>query len=282
MFIALAIVCDEFFVPALEVMAQKLGMTEDVAGATLMAAGGSAPELFTSFFGVFVAESNVGIGTIVGSAVFNVLFVIAMCGIFAKKVFVVLFLSCQFFGRSFCPSFSANKRSRLQVLALTWFPLARDCTFYVIDLVVLAVFFSDKEIQWYESLTLIVLYGAYVAFIMIANGPVEKWARHQVNSRKKEHKEIKFHVGALQFMLGALTIPDDGVTTDVEILDVDSSQDPKLELSSGPTHSDNEPEDEEEKPLSLKWPEGIRPRITCELTCEVPPSVAVISSFVVC
>ena len=43
----------------------------------MMAAGGSAPELFTSVIGVFIAISDVGIGTIVGSAVFNVLFVIA-------------------------------------------------------------------------------------------------------------------------------------------------------------------------------------------------------------
>ena len=45
-------------------------------GATFMAAGGSAPELFTSMIGVFIAFSDVGIGTIVGSAVFNILFVI--------------------------------------------------------------------------------------------------------------------------------------------------------------------------------------------------------------
>ena len=51
MFCALAIVCDEFFVPALEVIIDKLQITEDVAGATLMAAGGSAPELFTSIIG---------------------------------------------------------------------------------------------------------------------------------------------------------------------------------------------------------------------------------------
>ena len=30
-------------------------MSEDVAGATLMAAGGSAPELFTSIIGIFQA-----------------------------------------------------------------------------------------------------------------------------------------------------------------------------------------------------------------------------------
>ena len=39
MFVALAIVCDEFFVPALDVIIEKLGCSEDVAGATFMAAG---------------------------------------------------------------------------------------------------------------------------------------------------------------------------------------------------------------------------------------------------
>jgi sodium/potassium/calcium exchanger 2 len=42
-----------------------------------MAAGGSAPELFTNLVGTFIARNNVGFGTVIGSAVFNVLFVIA-------------------------------------------------------------------------------------------------------------------------------------------------------------------------------------------------------------
>ena len=79
MFYALALVCDHYFVPALDVIIDTFGISPDVAGATFMAAGGSAPELFTSIIGVFIAVSDVGIGTIVGSAVFNVLFVIAAC-----------------------------------------------------------------------------------------------------------------------------------------------------------------------------------------------------------
>ena len=50
-----------------------------------MAAGGSAPELFTSIIGIFFAKNDVGIGTIVGSAVFNILFVIAACAFAAKE-----------------------------------------------------------------------------------------------------------------------------------------------------------------------------------------------------
>uniref|UniRef100_A0A914QUQ5 Sodium/calcium exchanger membrane region domain-containing protein n=1 Tax=Panagrolaimus davidi TaxID=227884 RepID=A0A914QUQ5_9BILA len=86
MFIALAIVCDEFFVPALGVITEALQISDDVAGATFMAAGGSAPEFFTSVFGVFITENNVGIGTIVGSATFNILCVLAFCTLFSKEV----------------------------------------------------------------------------------------------------------------------------------------------------------------------------------------------------
>ena len=64
-FVALAIVCDDFFVPSLEAISEKLKLSEDVAGATFMAGGSSAPELFTSIAGV-AFETDVGVGTIVG------------------------------------------------------------------------------------------------------------------------------------------------------------------------------------------------------------------------
>ncbi|XP_016411502.1 sodium/potassium/calcium exchanger 3-like [Sinocyclocheilus rhinocerous] len=85
MFYALAIVCDDYFVPSLEKISENLQLSEDVAGATFMAAGSSAPELFTSLIGVFITKGDVGVGTIVGSAVFNILVIIGVCGIFARQ-----------------------------------------------------------------------------------------------------------------------------------------------------------------------------------------------------
>lgn len=118
----------------------------DVAGATLMAAGGSAPELFTSFVGTF-QQSDIGIGTIVGSAVFNVLFVIGMCSIFSKEV-----------------------------LTLTWWPLFRDCLYYAIGLSVLAMMVgvsSKGVVSWWEALILFAMYFGYV-IIMKFNGQIYK------------------------------------------------------------------------------------------------------------
>ncbi|CAB1339889.1 unnamed protein product [Coregonus sp. 'balchen'] len=85
MFLALAIICDDYFVTSLEKICEKLDLSEDVAGATFMAAGSSAPELFASVIGVFITHGDVGVGTIVGSAVFNILCIIGVCGIFAGQ-----------------------------------------------------------------------------------------------------------------------------------------------------------------------------------------------------
>lgn len=151
MFLALAIVCDEYFVPSLEVIIDRFNIPNDIAGATLMAAGGSMPELFTSLIGTFQG-SNVGFGTIVGSAVFNVLFVIGCCAIFAKET-----------------------------LELTWWPLFRDCVCYCIALLVLATFFgiaTCQAIHWYEALILLAMYGGYCVLMVYneqAKAIVSRW-----------------------------------------------------------------------------------------------------------
>ncbi|MGH0151588.1 UNVERIFIED_CONTAM: hypothetical protein FKN15_031745 [Acipenser sinensis] len=186
MFFALAIICDDFFVPSLEQICegsvavrqkcylghsqsilslQKLHLSEDVAGATFMAAGSSAPELFASVIdrgdlkrtgvlfldttlldleilldyiwrkpkqtedqhpdsrgldsvidfvchspGVFITHGDVGVGTIVGSAVFNILCIIGVCGIFAG-----------------------------QVVVLTWWSVFRDSLYYTFSVLALIV-----------------------------------------------------------------------------------------------------------------------------------------------
>ena len=122
-----------------------------------MAAGGSAPELATSLIGTFVAKSNVGFGTIVGSAVFNVLFVIGCCAIFSKDI-----------------------------LALTWWPLFRDSVYYVIGLLALYLLFevsSKNVISTWEALLLFLLYWGYVA-IMAFNQKLKKWVYSKLGKTK--------------------------------------------------------------------------------------------------
>lgn len=61
-------------------------MSSDICGATFMAGATSSPELFVNVIGTFITEGDIGIGTIVGSAVFNILAVAACCGIGAGMV----------------------------------------------------------------------------------------------------------------------------------------------------------------------------------------------------
>lgn len=65
-------------------IANRLSFSDDVAGATLMAAGASAPELFTIVVCIFFNNSEIGMGTIVGSEIFNQL-VICAGSIFAGE-----------------------------------------------------------------------------------------------------------------------------------------------------------------------------------------------------
>ncbi|XP_072480586.1 sodium/potassium/calcium exchanger 4 [Notamacropus eugenii] len=133
MFYALAIVCDDFFVPSLEKICEKLHLSEDVAGATFMAAGSSTPELFASVIGVFITHGDVGVGTIVGSAVFNILCIIGVCGLFAG-----------------------------QVVHLTWWAVFRDSVYYTLSVIFLIAFIYDEEIVWWEGLVLIIMYAFYI------------------------------------------------------------------------------------------------------------------------
>ncbi|XP_050171723.1 sodium/potassium/calcium exchanger 3 isoform X2 [Myiozetetes cayanensis] len=142
MFYALAIVCDDFFVPSLEKICERLHLSEDVAGATFMAAGSSAPELFTSVIGVFITKGDVGVGTIVGSAVFNILCIIGVCGLFAG-----------------------------QVVALSSWSLLRDSIYYTLSVVALIVFIYDERVSWWESLVLVLMYVIYI-FIMKYNSTI--------------------------------------------------------------------------------------------------------------
>eukprot|EP00596_Hydrurales_sp_CCMP1899_P008413 CAMPEP_0119051756 /NCGR_PEP_ID=MMETSP1177-20130426/73270_1 /TAXON_ID=2985 /ORGANISM="Ochromonas sp, Strain CCMP1899" /LENGTH=622 /DNA_ID=CAMNT_0007031073 /DNA_START=89 /DNA_END=1954 /DNA_ORIENTATION=- len=163
--IALAIVCDDFFCPSLDVLADWMNLSPDVSGATLMAAGSSAPELFTSAVGTF-QRSDVGFGTVVGSAVFNVLFVVGICVLVTKIP-----------------------------LKITWWPLMRDSVFYLITIVVLAIFFgvnSPNVIEFWESLILVLMYFVYVT-VMYFN---ERLYRFFSKLLKQNHSKIGISLDA--------------------------------------------------------------------------------------
>lgn len=98
-----------------------------------MAAAVSSPELFMNCIGTFVTKGDIGVGTIVGSAVFNVLAVPACCGLFVANC-----------------------------LKLDWWPITRDCLIYLAAILALVVILKDGQVWWYEALGLLVAYFIYM------------------------------------------------------------------------------------------------------------------------
>lgn len=146
-FLGLAIVCDDYFVSSLDRICEELRLSPDVAGATFMAAGSSAPELATVVIGVFFAKDDIGVSGVIGSAVFNIMFVISVCGLCTTTV-----------------------------SKLNWWPLCRDCFFYAVSILVMLGTIYNESISWMESLFMLIMYGVYCIALSF-NARLERWAK---------------------------------------------------------------------------------------------------------
>jgi len=174
-FYLLAKICDEYFVKSLDIFAKKLKLSEDVAGATFMAIGSSAPEFFTAVIAIMkVGSEQVGAGTIVGSAIFNILVIVG-----ASAVVATSFLS--------------------------WKPVIRDMLFYIAAIVVLLFTFSDGRITFFESIIYLVSYAIYI--LVLVNwrrwsGMKEKDDVMEMVSDEIQHEEqvLKKQKGILAFL----------------------------------------------------------------------------------
>jgi len=204
MLLGLNTVCDLYFTGALQELVDKWNIKPDVAGATFMAAGGSAPELFTSLIGAVVTKNDVGFGTIVGSAVFNVLAVIGACGV-----------------------------SALEPIPLTWWPLFRDCCYYIYGLALLAAFSHGKALDCSDGtkqgggavslLEAIILFLSYVLYcvIMYYNERIEEMLP------KKKDKATVVEIEKVPAEVGnpAIENKSDGLK-ELRVSDHEDSQDP--------------------------------------------------------
>lgn len=149
----LAIVCGHYFIPSVECICEDLHLSRDVAAATFMATATTMPEFFTNTISTFVTDSDLGIGAIIGSMLFNVL------------------------GVSGCAALAAKKP-----IHLDWWPVTRDSVLYTFHISILVWFAHDGVIWWYEAAVLVVLYFLYF-IIMFMNKPISRFFRYIVEDR---------------------------------------------------------------------------------------------------
>lgn len=146
--LSLGIICDAYFLPSIEFIANSLSLPPDIAGATFMALGSSTPALAIALIGVFIAEDDIGTSTILGSSLFNLIFVSSVCGF-------------------------AIYLSNLDYPKISKYAILRDAIFYLISITTLLLVLKDNEIDWFESISMLFVYGIYIT-ILYYNAQINK------------------------------------------------------------------------------------------------------------
>ncbi len=133
----LALITDGFFIVSLDILSRRLRLPSDVAGATLMAVGSSAPELAIALIALYRpgGYEEIGVGTIVGSALFNVLVITGASAI-------------------------------ARPLKITFRIVTRDILVYTVSLGILLWAFWDGTIVLFEAAIFLGFYGAYILLLI--------------------------------------------------------------------------------------------------------------------
>ncbi|HEV2148508.1 MAG TPA: hypothetical protein VGR37_13985 [Longimicrobiaceae bacterium] len=141
-FLLIGVVTQRYFLPSLENVAAWLKLRENIAGATLLAFGSSAPELFTASLTLVFLQgtASFGVGSIVGSALFQILVVIGFAALVRP-------------GR------------------LRWRPVVRDGAVYAAAVALLFFFARDGAFTVAEGGVLVGSYGMYLGLLAF-------WSRH--------------------------------------------------------------------------------------------------------
>jgi sodium/potassium/calcium exchanger 6 len=145
MFASLGAVAERFFAPAVEKIAKRLRLSEDIAGATLLAFGGAAPDIFTQVAAIIesgIPDASLALSESIGAGLF-----VAFIG----KALIVLI------------GVRDGKTHRVEV---DLFPYARDVWAYG-GLIIVTIFcVSDGEVSTFEAFVFVFWYVAYVWVVL--------------------------------------------------------------------------------------------------------------------
>lgn len=126
----------QLVVDSAEKIALALGMSETLIGLTIVAVGTSLPELVTSIVAARKGESDIAIGNVVGSNIFNILFVLAASAAISPM--------------------SVNDQGLIDMLILM-----------AISVIAYIFCVTNKKVNRPEGITLTAAYAAYLAYAII-------------------------------------------------------------------------------------------------------------------
>lgn len=125
----------DFTVDAATAIAKAIGMSERFIGLTIVALGTSLPELVTSVSAALKGKADIAIGNIVGSNIFNILFVVGTSALITPVIFA--------------SSFVIDGMIALAAMVLLWL-----CVF------------KDRELGRIGGIIMLVGYAAYFVYLI--------------------------------------------------------------------------------------------------------------------
>ena len=181
-FWGLSLIVDKFLIPNIYTLKDRQKWTDDQTG-TIISFVSSAPELSVSAISLFLAattggnQASMGPGTVIGSALFSILFIVGASSWFGSK-------------------------------KLSWPSTIRDLLYYVFSVLLVWFVVSDSLITVIESVSLLIAFAIYFGIVLKwkvilqwLNDKVhssfideEEEVRKELAQEKDEEEEILIHI----------------------------------------------------------------------------------------
>lgn len=136
LFSGLATAANNLFCPALQVMAEKMKMSDNVAGVTLLALGNGAPDIFSSLAGIRQGRAELAFGELFGAGIF-------------------------------CTTIIAGSISFIKPFPVMQRPFLRDCVFYLAAVYFVFWVFYHRYVHLGHAIGFIALYIFYVLVVIV-------------------------------------------------------------------------------------------------------------------
>ncbi len=178
----------DYFVRGLGAFCKRFKIPGSIAGASIAAMGSSAPEFGTSVFSVVEAHPTIGLGTIIGSAIFNITLLVAISAWIRK-------------------------------CSVSRDVLYRDGLFYLLAVLITIISMSDGKISRYEAVSWTCVYVVYLAWLIWdAKRKKEEFkADIDIPSNKKG---VVYLVGGLLFIILAAALLVRSTITITELMGI--------------------------------------------------------------
>eukprot|EP01018_Ginkgo_biloba_P009210 Gb_36337 [translate_table: standard] len=162
LFYLLASTASEYFCWSVEKLCGILGLSPAVAGASLLALGNGAPDMFSSIAAFVSGTGNVGVSSVLGGALFVSTVVAGLVSICASASIATAFV--QIDGNFF----------------------VRNVGFFLVSLLALLLILADEKVYLWEASAFLSIYIVYGVTVAVAEFRQQQWRRIEIKTSDQQ------------------------------------------------------------------------------------------------